>query len=314
MSKKLKLLNEKFNTIAVLEKSLKNLNDFITLCETENDESLILECNAEIKRLQKLINEVYLKILLNGEYDLSDCVVKIHSGAGGTEACDWVEMLFRMYKMYCDKKGFKCEIIHFIEGDGAGYKSITFEVNGENAFGYFKSESGVHRLVRISPFDANKRRHTSFASVEIMPVIDDEGETAVNIDEKDLRIDTYRSSGAGGQHINTTDSAIRITHIPTGVVVTCQNERSQLKNKDKALKILKSKLALMKLEQHKQNIKDLKGEEKKIEWGNQIRSYVFCPYKLVKDLRTNYETSNLDDVMNGNLDEFVTEFLKANVK
>ena len=308
LNKQYKNISEKLNLVNALTNRINNLNEFLQLCEQEDDVNLLNDCDLELEKLEKIINELYLKTLLNGEYDQNNCIVKIHSGAGGTEACDWVEMLFRMYKMYCDKKSFKCNMVNFIEGDGAGFKSVTLEVNGDFAYGYLRGENGVHRLVRISPFDANKRRHTSFASVEVMPVIDED--ESIELDERDLKIDTYRSSGAGGQHVNTTDSAIRITHLPTGVVVTCQNERSQIKNKATALKILKSKLLLMKIAQQKQSIKDLKGDEKKIEWGSQIRSYVFCPYKLVKDNRTNFETSNLDEVMNGGLDGFVLEYLK----
>ena len=308
LNKQYKNISEKLNLVNALTSRINNLNEFLQLCEQEDDINLLNDCDLELEKLEKIINELYLKTLLNGEYDQNNCIVKIHSGAGGTEACDWVEMLFRMYKMYCDKKSFKCNMVNFIEGDGAGFKSVTLEVNGDFAYGYLRGENGVHRLVRISPFDANKRRHTSFASVEVMPVIDED--ESIELDERDLKIDTYRSSGAGGQHVNTTDSAIRITHLPTGVVVTCQNERSQIKNKATALKILKSKLLLMKIAQQKQSIKDLKGDEKKIEWGSQIRSYVFCPYKLVKDNRTNFETSNLDEVMNGGLDGFVLEYLK----
>ena len=304
----MKVLNEKIALVTYFEKALNNVNDFLILLESEDDENLLIDCNAELDKLESELNEFYLTTLLSGEYDLNNAVLKIHSGAGGTESCDWVQMLCRMYKMYCDKKGFKCNIINSVDGDGAGYKSVTLEIEGEYAYGYLKGESGVHRLVRISPFDSNKRRHTSFASVEVMPEIEEDG--SVEIDLADLKIDTYRSGGAGGQHVNTTDSAIRITHLPTGVVVTCQNERSQIKNKETALKILKSKLVLMKIAQHKESIKEIKGEEKKIEWGSQIRSYVFCPYTLVKDNRTNYETSNLDDVMNGNINDFVIEYLK----
>ncbi len=303
------MLLQKQNTLASLIKDIADLSELLELCETEDDVGLLNECNLELKRLEAVVSEFSLSLLLTGQYDLNNCVIKIHSGAGGTEACDWVEMLCRMYKMYCDKSGFKYKIVNFVDGDGAGYKSVTMEVEGEYAYGYLKAEAGVHRLVRISPFDANKRRHTSFASVEVMPVLEEDAELELN--EKDLKIDTYRSGGAGGQHVNTTDSAIRITHLPTGVVVTCQNERSQLQNKETALKLLKSKLLLMKIEQHKQSVKDLKGEEKKIEWGSQIRSYVFCPYKLVKDNRTNYETSNLEAVMNGEIDDFIAEYLKS---
>lgn len=290
---------------------LNDLQDFIEMCSAE-DTDYTSEINAELTSLTKDIDAFYVKVLLNEKYDDGDAILKIHSGAGGTEACDWVSMLFRMYKMYAEKHEFGLDVLDYIDGDGAGYKSITFKVSGENAYGYLKGEMGVHRLVRISPFDANKRRHTSFASVEVMPIIENDDEIVIN--DKDIKIDTYRSSGAGGQHVNTTDSAIRITHLPTGIVVTCQNERSQTQNKETALSMLKSKLVTLALEEKKQNIKDIKGEVKKIEWGSQIRSYVFCPYKLVKDMRTLYETSDLDGVMNGNLDDFIYSYLKCLVK
>ena len=310
LGKKMKVLENKYNLISQLKAKIKNLDEFILMCENENDEGLINEVDIEVDQLAKQVDELFLNSLLSGEYDLNNCMLKIHSGAGGTEACDWVSMLYRMYILYCEKRGFKVKLLDSIDGDGAGFKSITIQVQGENAYGFLKGETGVHRLVRISPFDANKRRHTSFASVEVMPEI--EQSTSVEIKDDEIRIDTYRSSGAGGQHVNTTDSAIRITHLPTGIVVSCQNERSQLQNKEMAMKMLIGKLVALKLEENKAKARAIKGDAKRIEWGSQIRSYVFCPYTLVKDLRTDCETSNLDDVMNGNLYDFTIEYLKWN--
>lgn len=309
LNKKLSAINIKLEEANKLGTKLNDLSDFILLSESEDDESIITEIDKELKVLSKSTESFYTKTLLKGKYDSYSALVKIHSGAGGTEACDWVEMLYRMYNMYASRCGFKVNLLDAVDGDGAGFKSISLEIEGVNAYGYFKGEIGVHRLVRISPFDSNKRRHTSFASVEVLPEIEED--SSVTINQNDLRIDTYRASGAGGQHVNKTDSAVRITHSPTGIVVACQNERSQLQNKETAMKMLMSKLVSLKEEENKKNTNELKGDERKIEWGSQIRSYVFCPYKLVKDNRTNYETSNLDDVMNGNLDDFVFEYLKS---
>lgn len=309
LNKKLSAINIKLEEANKLGTKLNDLSDFILLSESEDDESIITEIDKELKVLSKSTESFYTKTLLKGKYDSYSALVKIHSGAGGTEACDWVEMLYRMYNMYASRCGFKVNLLDAVDGDGAGFKSISLEIEGVNAYGYFKGEIGVHRLVRISPFDSNKRRHTSFASVEVLPEIEED--SSVTINQNDLRIDTYRASGAGGQHVNKTDSAVRITHIPTGIVVACQNERSQLQNKETAMKMLMSKLVSLKEEENKKNTNELKGDERKIEWGSQIRSYVFCPYKLVKDNRSNYETSNLDDVMNGNLDDFVFEYLKS---
>lgn len=308
ISRKIKSESEKIKNVETYKIKIKNLQDFISEAEELDDESFLPDIQSELKTLKAGIDEFYISTLLNGEFDENNAIVKIHSGAGGTEACDWAQMLFRMYKMYAEKKGFSLSVVDYIDGDGAGYKSIEFLVNGENAYGYLKGEMGVHRLVRISPFDSNKRRHTSFASVEVMPELTDAPNVEIN--EKDLKIDTYRSSGAGGQHVNTTDSAVRITHIPTGIVVACQNERSQMQNRETAMNMLKSKLMVLAIENKKQNINELKGDVKKIEWGSQIRSYVFCPYTLVKDTRTGCETSDLDAVMNGELDEFVFAYLK----
>lgn len=278
-----------------------------TITLTSN-ESQTVAIQKMILDLKTKVDEFLITTLLSGKYDDSNAIVKLHSGAGGTEACDWVAMVYRMYTMYCNKKGFKVTLLDELAGDGAGYKSVTFKVTGENAYGYLKGEHGVHRLVRISPFDANKRRHTSFLSVEVMPEIENDDE--IVIDDKDIRIDTYRASGAGGQHINKTDSAIRITHFPTGIVVTCQNERSQFQNREMAFRMLKSKLLALKLEEEQKEADKLKGIVRKIEWGSQIRSYVFCPYTMVKDHRTECETSNVQAVMNGNIDEFISAYLR----
>ena len=310
MGKKLKILETKNNLVEELKNKISNLKDFIELCEMEDDQSLINEVDNGVNALSEQVDELFLNSLLSGEYDANNCMLKIHSGAGGTEACDWVSMLYRMYVLYAEKNKLKVRLLDSVDGDGAGYKSVTLQISGENAYGFLKGETGVHRLVRISPFDANKRRHTSFASVEVMPEI--EQSNSVEIKDDEIRIDTFRSSGAGGQHVNTTDSAIRITHLPTGIVVSCQNERSQLQNKEMAMKMLIGKLVALKLEENKAKARALKGDAKRIEWGSQIRSYVFCPYTLVKDLRTDYETSNLDDVMNGNLQGFILEYLKWN--
>ncbi len=249
-----------------------------------------------------------LSALLKGKYDKLNALLTLHSGAGGTEACDWTEMLYRMYMYYAEKNGYTLTELDRLEGDEAGIKSVSFKIEGECAYGYLKAEKGVHRLVRISPFDANKRRHTSFASLEVMPEIQDEGEIKVNTDE--IRIDTFRASGAGGQHINKTDSAIRITHLPTGIVVACQNERSQTQNKEMAMRMLISKLIEKREAERMERDQHIKGEIKKIEWGSQIRSYVFCPYTLVKDHRTGYETGDVDSVMNGNIQGFINDYLK----
>ncbi len=266
------------------------------------------EIEDELVRLQNLIFDMQVRALLRGKYDSLSAILTLHAGAGGTEACDWTEMLYRMYILYCEKNGYKLTELDRLEGDEAGIKSVSFKVEGENCYGYLKAEKGVHRLVRISPFDSNKRRHTSFASLEVMPeIIDDE---EIKINSEDLRIDTFRSSGAGGQHINKTDSAIRITHIPTGIVVACQNERSQTQNKEMAMRMLVSKLIEKKEAERLERDQSIKGEIKKIEWGSQIRSYVFCPYTLVKDHRTGYECSDVNSVMNGNIQPFINDYLK----
>ena len=280
------------------------LIDFVESGETSFENEL----SEKHKILKSDIEEFEINLLLDGEYDMNNAIVTIHSGAGGTEACDWADMLYRMYLRWCNLKGYKVSELDFMEGDSVGVKSVTFLVEGINAYGYLKSEKGVHRLVRISPFDSNGKRHTSFAAVNVVPEIDDD--VSIEIKTEDLKIDTYRASGAGGQHINTTDSAVRITHIPTNTVVTCQKERSQIKNRETAMKILKSKLFEMELEKREKEMEDLKGTDSKIEWGSQIRSYVFHPYKMVKDHRTKAEEGNIDKVMDGDINNFINEYLK----
>ena len=309
ISKDIKVIENKLSKFLTLKKDIADIGEYIALCEIEGDESMVGDIDNTLKNLKNQVDELYLQTLLSGEYDNNNALIKIHSGAGGTEACDWAGMLQRMYQMFAEKNNFKCSMLEKIDGDGAGIKSVTIKVSGDNAYGYLKGEMGVHRLVRISPFDSNKRRHTSFASIEVMPEINREIE--IDIRPEDLKVDVYRSGGAGGQHVNTTDSAVRITHLPTGVVVACQQERSQIKNRETAMSMLKSKLLAMELDKKMQESMALKGDAKKIEWGSQIRSYVFCPYTMVKDHRTNYETSDVSSVMDGNIENFVFEFLKV---
>ena len=308
---KIKLLKDKVSNYDVLNGNLEDIYAMIELIEEANDESLIDELKQDVKKFEKGLDRLEIEALLSGPHDANNAIVTIHPGAGGTESQDWAEMLYRMYSMWCDKNGYKLEELDYLDGDVAGLKSVTFTVTGPYAYGYLKSESGVHRLVRISPFDAGGRRHTSFASVEVIPEITENLE--VEIDPKDLRIDTYRSSGAGGQHINKTESAIRITHIPTNIVVSCQTQRSQIQNRETAMKMLISKLVELKERENKATISELKGVQREIAWGSQIRSYVFCPYTLVKDHRTNYETGNVEAVMNGELNEFMDAYLKQNI-
>ena len=299
------------DTVGECDKLSTQYDDILTLIDMgyeENDESLIPEIRGELDEFIREFDELRIGTLLSGEYDKNNAILKLNAGAGGTESCDWCGMLYRMYTRWAERKGFTIEVLDYLDGDEAGIKSVTFQVNGLNAYGYLKSEKGVHRLVRISPFNAQGKRQTSFVSLDVMPDI--EGDLDVDIDEKDLRIDTYRSSGAGGQHINKTSSAIRITHIPTGTVVQCQNERSQFQNKDKAMQMLKAKLYLLKKEANAEKLSDIRGEVKEIGWGNQIRSYVLQPYTLVKDHRTDVETGNVDAVLDGGLDIFINGYLK----
>ena len=308
ISKEISSLTNKISVFNDAEKMIDDAEVMITLSEEENDESVLADVETDLKKAEEMIEDIRLKSLLSGKYDNLNAIMSLHAGAGGTEACDWTEMLYRMYICYCEKNGYTLTELDRLDGDEAGIKSVSFKVEGDYAYGYLKAEKGVHRLVRISPFDANKRRHTSFSSIEVMPEIIDDEEIKVNPEE--LRIDTFRSSGAGGQHINKTDSAIRITHLPTGIVVSCQNERSQTQNREMAMRMLISKLLEKREAERLERDQDIKGEIKKIEWGSQIRSYVFCPYTLVKDHRTGYENADVNSVMNGNIQGFINDYLK----
>ncbi len=308
---KMKELKNLKDTVEECNGLFRQYDDILTLIEMgyeDDDPSMAVEIRQELDDFTAKFEELRVGTLLSGEYDRNNAILKLNAGAGGTESCDWCSMLYRMYTRWAERKGFALEVLDFLDGDEAGIKSVTFQVNGINAYGYLKSEKGVHRLVRISPFNAQGKRQTSFVSLDVMPDIEEDVD--VEIDEKDLRIDTYRSSGAGGQHINKTSSAIRITHIPTGTVVQCQNERSQFQNRDKAMQMLRAKLYLLKQEANVEKLSDIRGEVKDIAWGNQIRSYVLQPYKLVKDLRTEVETGNADAVLDGSLDPFINGYLK----
>ena len=305
ISAKKKLLEE-YDKLNGIFEDVSTIIEFIEM----GDNSFENELEQKSQDLKNEIDNFKTKLLLNEEYDMNSAILTINAGAGGTEACDWAQMLYRMYDRWANHHKFKVEILDSLAGEEAGIKSITLNIKGNYAYGYLKGEKGVHRLVRISPFDSNARRHTSFAAVNVIPEIDDEVE--IDIRSEDLKIDTYRASGAGGQHVNTTDSAVRITHLPTNTVVTCQNERSQLKNKETAMKILKAKLFELEMEKREKEISDIKGAESKIEWGSQIRSYVFQPYKMVKDHRTKAEEGNVEKVMDGNIDLFINEFLNFN--
>ena len=309
---KMKIIKNKYTKYKELEKEITNLLELSELVNQEYDQDIANDIIKNTKKEQKNLEKLELETLLSGKYDCNNSIVTIHPGAGGTESQDWAEMLYRMYTRWATKNEYEIKELDYLEGEEAGLKSVTFEIIGENSYGYMKCEKGVHRLVRISPFDSGGRRHTSFASVEVLPEITDDIE--ININPDDLRIDTYRASGAGGQHINKTSSAIRITHIPTNIVVACQSERSQIQNRETAMKMLKSKLFDLKEQEHKEKIEDLKGEQREIAWGSQIRSYVFCPYTMVKDHRTNYEIGNVQSVMDGDLDGFMESFLKNNIK
>ncbi|PWM45842.1 MAG: peptide chain release factor 2 [Clostridiales bacterium] len=307
--KEQKELKEKITRFHSLESLCEDGETFVMLAAEESDEEIEREIVETTKEVEKQIEKLRLETLLNGEYDKNNAILSFHAGAGGTEAQDWAMMLFRMHTRFAEKMGFKVKVMDYLDGDDAGMKSGVLLVEGTNAYGYLKSENGVHRLVRISPFDAAGKRHTSFASVEVMPEIDDQTNN-IEIREEDLEVEAHRASGAGGQHINKTDSAIRIVHKPTGIVVGCQSERSQKQNKETALRMLKSKLIEIKEREHLEKIDDIKGDQKKIEWGSQIRSYVFMPYTLVKDHRTGFEMGNVNAVMDGELDGFVDAYLK----
>lgn len=307
----MKILKNKYTKYMRLSEEIENLQELNELLLLEEDDELEKELLKNTDILSHNLEKFEIETLLSGKYDINNAIVTLHPGAGGTESQDWAEMLYRMYSRWANANAYAVKELDYLEGEEAGIKSVTFLVSGENAYGYLKAEIGVHRLVRISPFDAGGRRHTSFASVEVLPEITDDIDIEIN--PEDLRIDTYRASGAGGQHINKTDSAVRITHIPTNTVVSCQTERSQIQNKETAMKMLKSKLLDLKEQEHKEEISELKGEQRDIAWGSQIRSYVFCPYTLVKDHRTNYETGNVSAVMDGEINGFLESYLKMNL-
>ncbi len=304
-------LKDQIEKVETMETQESELSGLLEMAVEENEEDLLAEIQAGVEALKKGVDELELTTMLCGEYDKSNVYLTIHPGAGGTESQDWAEMLLRMYVRWAERHGFKVEFMEYQEGDEAGIKSATLYISGENAFGYLRSEKGVHRLVRISPFDASGRRHTSFVSVDIVPDIEDSIE--IEIRPEDLKVDTYRSSGAGGQHVNKTESAVRITHIPTGIVVACQNERSQFQNRERAMNMLKAKLYEYQRQQQEAKLAQIKGEYSEIAWGNQIRSYVFCPYTMVKDHRTEAETGNVQAVMDGDIDLFIEAYLKSDL-
>ena len=306
--KELKALKDSFEKYDALVRGLEDTKTLIEMAEEENDASLLPEIDSEITTFEEHLEELRIETLLSGEYDRSNAILTLHAGAGGTESCDWCQMLMRMYTRWAERKGYTTEVIDYLEGEEAGVKSVTIEISGPDAYGHLKSEHGVHRLVRISPFNAAGKRQTSFVSCDVMPDIDENIDIEINPD--DLRIDTYRSSGAGGQHINKTSSAVRLTHIPTGIVVSCQNERSQFQNKDMCMKMLKAKLYELKLKERGELLEGIRGEVKDNAWGSQIRSYVFHPYNMVKDHRTSAETGNVQAVMDGGIDMFINAYLK----
>lgn len=308
LMKQLSSMKDDRDTYQRLVSAKEDMETLIEMGYEENDASVIPEIQEMLDTFKEDFEAIRIKTLLSGEFDTNNAIIKLNAGAGGTEACDWCGMLYQMYTRWAERKGFTLEELDFLEGEEAGVKSVTFQVNGVNAYGYLKSEKGVHRLVRISPFNAAGKRQTSFVSCDVMPDIDKEIE--VEVRDEDLRIDTYRSSGAGGQHINKTSSAIRITHLPTGIVVTCQNERSQFQNKDKAMQMLRAKLYMLKQQEQEEKLSGIRGEVTEIGWGNQIRSYVMQPYTMVKDHRTNAETGNVDAVMDGGIDLFINAYLK----
>lgn len=310
-----KTIEKVSNLKSIIEKIVpikEDISNNLELLDLTDEKEMLEEIENSVKYLIKSTKKLEILLLLNGPYDKNNCILEIHSGAGGTEACDWANMIYRMYTRWCESKKYKVELLSYLEGEEVGIKSVSILIKGQNAYGYLKNEKGIHRLVRLSPFDSAHKRHTSFASVEVTPEFEKSEDLNIVIDDKDLKIDVYRSSGAGGQHVNTTDSAVRITHIPTKIVVTCQNGRSQLQNKEQALMVLKGKLKLLEIEKRNKEIQNIKGEQKNIEFGSQIRSYVMHPYSMVKDHRTNYETSAVEKVLNGELDPFIEENLKSN--
>lgn len=306
--REVKNLKDVVETMDNLQRQYEDILTLIEMGYEDNDPSIIPDIEEELNTFKTTFEEIRIRTLLSGEYDKNNAILKLNAGAGGTESCDWCSMLYRMYTRWAERKGFAIEVIDYLDGDEAGIKSVTFQINGENAYGYLKSEKGVHRLVRISPFNAQGKRQTSFVSLDVMPEIEEDVD--VEIRDEDIRIDTYRSSGAGGQHINKTSSAIRITHFPTGIVVSCQNERSQHMNKDKAMQMLKAKLYLLKKEENAEKLSDIRGDVKEIGWGNQIRSYVLQPYTMVKDHRTGEESGNVDAVLDGAIDPFINAYLR----
>ncbi len=305
-------MNSLKEIVGIVESELDNIDNDLEICElllTDNDDDMLHNIEEDVERMRQDVSKIEILLLLNGPYDKNNCLLEIHAGAGGTEACDWADMLFRMYLRYLERHNYKYEVLSYLDGEDVGLKSASIKVNGNYAYGYLKGEKGVHRLVRLSPFDANHKRHTSFASVDVTPEFN--SDIDIKIDEKDLKIDVYRSSGAGGQHVNTTDSAVRITHLPTKIVVTCQNERSQIQNRETAMNILKGKLKLLEIEKQQQEMSNIKGDNVITSFGSQIRSYVMHPYSMVKDHRTGYETSNVSKVMDGEIDEFIESYLKG---
>jgi peptide chain release factor 2 len=308
VNREVKSLKTKVDTYHKTASRLEDANIMLELAQEMNDASAMEEVLNEVNALEKDVDRMHLSTLLKGPYDANNAIISLHAGAGGTEAMDWASMLLRMYTRWCENSGYEVKTLDFLPGEEAGVKSVTLHVIGDNAYGYLKAEKGVHRLVRISPFDSSGRRHTSFVSLDVMPELEDDNEIEIRPDE--LRIDTYRSSGAGGQHVNKTESAVRITHLPTGIVVACQNERSQIQNRETAMKMLRAKLLELKEQENQEKVDEMKGEMKKIEWGSQIRSYVFHPYNMVKDHRTNVETGNVQGVMDGDLDIFIQTYLQ----
>lgn len=308
----IKNIKAKYEKYQHIQQEIQNLMDMNELLNMEPDENMISDLLKDTRRVERELEKLEIATLLSGKYDANNAIITLHPGAGGTESQDWASMLYRMYTRWAAQNGYQVKELDFLEGEEAGIKSVTALIIGEYAYGYLKTEKGVHRLVRISPFDAGGRRHTSFASLEVLPEIADDIELDINSD--DLRVDTYRASGAGGQHVNKTSSAVRITHIPTNTVVSCQSERSQIQNRETAMKMLRSKLMDLKEQEHKEKIEDLKGIQRDIAWGSQIRSYVFCPYTMVKDHRTNYEVGNVQAVMDGDLNGFMATYLKQNIK
>ena len=310
VSRKVRIAENKVEHFAKLNQRADDVDATMELAEEMGDADLVAEAGAEIERLKKDLEELRLESLLRGDYDANNCYVSLHAGAGGTEAQDWTLMLYRMYTRYCERHGFTVKLIDLLDGDEAGLKSVTFEVDGENAYGFLRSEKGVHRLVRISPFDANARRQTSFSSVDVSPIMEDD-DNEIEIDMKDVRVDTYHASGAGGQNVNKTSSAVRMTHYPTGIVVSSQTSRDQVHNRENCIRMLKARLLELREREREEKMADIKGEMKKIEWGSQIRSYVFMPYTLAKDHRTGFENGNINAVMDGDIDGFINAYLSA---